>query len=136
MHLHQDPYVHYRPPSPCYGSQFSLDAYTHAHRSRAKSKTVDILTDLSIRRSYPCFTEDWEAVELTRSVTIHFIHIRNGITNLSDSMQGNLTGQLSFLNVFTNFDTDLNPHHLAINMGCGACSRTHCSKVQHHNACP
>ena len=50
----------HRLPSPCYGSQFTLDAYTHTHWSytQAGYKYCEIITDLSTRRSYPCFTKD------------------------------------------------------------------------------
>ena len=60
----------HRQLSPSYGSQFALDAYTNTHRSLSGFKTVDILTDLYTKRSYPCFTKDRGAVELTRSVTL------------------------------------------------------------------
>ena len=62
----------HRPPSPCYGSQFTLDAYTHTHRSQAGYKYCDIITDLSTRRSYPCFTKDRGAAELVKSFSTLF----------------------------------------------------------------
>ena len=62
----------HRPPSPCFGSQFSIDAYTHTHRSQAGSRYVHILTDLSTRRCYPCFVKDRGAAELKRSLSILF----------------------------------------------------------------
>ena len=62
----------HRLPSPCYGSQFSLDAYTHTHRSQAGYKYCDIITDLSTRRSYPCFTKDRGAAELVKSFSTLF----------------------------------------------------------------
>ena len=62
----------HRPPSPCFGSQFSIDAYTHTHRSQTGYKYVHILTDLSTRRCYPCFVKDRGAAELTRSLSTLF----------------------------------------------------------------
>ena len=62
----------HRPPSPCYGSQFTLDAYTHTHRSQAGHKYCDIVTDLSTRRSYHCFTKDRGAAELCKSFSTLF----------------------------------------------------------------
>lgn len=60
------------PASPCYDSQFSLDAYPHTHRSQAGYKHCDIYTDLLSRRSYTCFTEDRGAAELVKSFTTLF----------------------------------------------------------------
>ena len=62
----------HRPPSPCYGSQFTLDAYTHTHRSQTGFKYCDILTDIATRRSYPCFTKDRGADELCKQISALF----------------------------------------------------------------
>ena len=62
----------HRPPLPCYGSQFTLDAYTHTHRSQTGFKYCDILTDIATRRSYPCFTKDRGAEELCKQISALF----------------------------------------------------------------
>ena len=62
----------HHPPSPCYGRQVTLDAYTHTHRSQAGFKYCDIVRDLSTRRSYPCFTKDRGAAELCKSFSSLF----------------------------------------------------------------
>ena len=48
----------YRAPAPIPGSQFALDAYTHAERGAEWFRYCDLFTDLTTRRVYPVFTRD------------------------------------------------------------------------------
>ena len=54
------------------GCQFTLDAYSHGHKSHTGFKSADLLTDLATRRVYPVFTKDRSAPELCTRMTSFF----------------------------------------------------------------
>jgi hypothetical protein len=62
----------HRAPAPIPGSQFALDAYTHAERGAGRFKYCDLFTDLTTRRVYPVFTRDRGAQELCDQVSMLF----------------------------------------------------------------
>ena len=62
----------HRAPAPIPGSQFALDAYTHAERGAGRFKYCDLFTDLTTRRVYPVFTRDRGAQELCDQVSLLF----------------------------------------------------------------
>ena len=62
----------HRVPAPISGSQFALDAYTHAERGAGRFKYCDLFTDLTTRRVYPVFTRDRGAQELCDQVSLLF----------------------------------------------------------------
>ena len=84
MHLHQDQYVQHAYRAQCDRPLPTIFVYTvchllatavNSHLTRIHIHTglyCDIITDLSTRRSYPCFTKDRGAAELIKSFSTLF----------------------------------------------------------------
>ena len=115
----------HRAPAPIPGSQFALDAYTHAERGAGRFKYCDLFTDLTKRCLYPVFTRDQGAQELCDQVSLlinpnqnggtHLLHQTQSIGSLG-SMQKSHIDLVSPPSASEALDTALSPHHLVTSM--------------------